>query len=934
MSSRVKGITIDISGDTTGLNKALEGTNKKIKNTQSQLKDVDKLLKMDPGNTELLEQKQKLLADQIGNTKEKLEKLAGAEKQVQQQMKEGKASQEQYDALRREIIQTEQSLGKLQDSAAETEDALHNAGQNGEDDLHNVKKEADNVADSLDDVADAAEDVDNTGSSFSDVFQAGAAVAGIQAVIDKLKEVSENTKEYRNNLSKLNTAFERNGQTTEVAKQTYDELFAILGDSGQAVEAANNLAMLTDNQEQLAQWTDIAAGVYGTFGDSLPIEGLAEAANETAKTGTLTGNLADALNWVGINEDEFQEKLDKCSSTSSRARQITNTLSDAYKKAGVSFRETNKDVIASNKANGKLQDTFAQLGKKVEPILTTLVTASSKFVDILISAKPVLVSLLAGFAFAKIAKFASALDMATLAQKAFNFAANKNPYILLASLIITAIGLVGEIANALGDAEESVDDLTDAEKDAAAETKRLQEEAYIATQKIGKEVATQSRIAAEKTSAAVDEISGKVKEMQDAFTAAHDTRMNEIEGDSSYYSHLEELKGELDDLIGNNKTLNDKQRERADFINHELSDALGIECQDFEKVIEHYESLEEYIDTLIVKKRIQSMMEAFRPEYEQALKSEASLAEDVGLKYEDAKAQKQAYQDLDKFYADKIAQGFEIDPNAYKELDNARKKADEAETAFLDAIMSYSEVSGSIQKYESAMSAALEGNYDEAEEFLTGSNDLLDKNEAKLEEILREQIDFTGGWLEETENAMAGGGEQAAKNYNNALKDYFAASEERNSTLKEALGFGEDLGNGVAEGLEISGSEIERAVRELVNKHILEAARDEADSHSPSRKMEEFAEDCVDGVPIGIRKKLDEVDSASRDIFNRMAAGMQYNLSSAGNNGNVSYDNRKSSIGNISVYLSGAGTSDPDQLANLIAEKLNDQILNRKAALS
>ena len=98
MANRIQGITVQLGGDTTGLNKALSGTNKEISNTQKQLKDVERLLKLDPNNTELLAQKQKLLSQAVGETKSKLEVLRDAEKQVQQQFKEGKVSQEQYDA--------------------------------------------------------------------------------------------------------------------------------------------------------------------------------------------------------------------------------------------------------------------------------------------------------------------------------------------------------------------------------------------------------------------------------------------------------------------------------------------------------------------------------------------------------------------------------------------------------------------------------------------------------------------------------------------------------------------------------------------------------------------------------------------------------------------------------------------------------------------
>lgn len=117
MADRIKGITVQLGGDTTGLSKALKSVNKEITATQTQLKDVNRLLKLDPTNTKLLAQKQRLLSGEIDTTKQKLSRLKEAEKQVQQQFAEGKVSQEQYDALQREIADTEQKLKSLKKEA-------------------------------------------------------------------------------------------------------------------------------------------------------------------------------------------------------------------------------------------------------------------------------------------------------------------------------------------------------------------------------------------------------------------------------------------------------------------------------------------------------------------------------------------------------------------------------------------------------------------------------------------------------------------------------------------------------------------------------------------------------------------------------------------------------------------------------------------------
>jgi phage-related protein len=204
----------------------------------------------------------------------------------------------------------------------------------------------------------------NAGIFVSAVAGAAGVVGGAMAALD------EKTREYREEQGKLLTAFETSGFAAGEAKKTYSELNGVLGDSGQAVEAANHLAKLCTNAGELANWTNICTGVYATFGDSLPIEGLTEAANETAKTGSLTGALADALNWAGVNEDSFQASLNACNSEQERQALITDTLNGLYSTAADNYRDVNGELIASNQAQDKLNATMAKAGAAVAPLIT------------------------------------------------------------------------------------------------------------------------------------------------------------------------------------------------------------------------------------------------------------------------------------------------------------------------------------------------------------------------------------------------------------------------------------------------------------------------------------------------------------------------------------------------------------------------------------
>lgn len=205
----------------------------------------------------------------------------------------------------------------------------------------------------------------------------GGAVAGVGA----LSSVAESTREYRTEMGKLDTAFTTNKFSAADAKQTYSDLYAVVGDSGQATEAANHLSLLCNSTKDLQSWTEICTGVYGQFGDSLPIEGLTEAANETAKVGQVTGPLADALNWMGVSEDAFNEKLAKCSSEQERQQLITSTLTSLYSDASAQYKETNGDVMKSNRAHQQLSDTMAQIGAVAEPVLNSLISLGGKLLE-------------------------------------------------------------------------------------------------------------------------------------------------------------------------------------------------------------------------------------------------------------------------------------------------------------------------------------------------------------------------------------------------------------------------------------------------------------------------------------------------------------------------------------------------------------------------
>lgn len=280
MASRIKGITVEIGGDTTGLEKALKGVNSAIKTTQSQLKDVERLLKLDPSNTELLTQKQKLLKDAISSTSEKLETLKEAQKQAKEQLERGELGQDKYDALQREIIETEQELRRLQEQAATTSVSLEKLAVAGEkfekagDSITNAGKKVSVASAAVTGLGVAAV---KTAADFDSAMANVAAISGatgddLQALRDKAREMGEKTKFSASEAADAMSYMAMAGWKT--------------GDMLSGIEGIMNLAAASG--EDLATTSDIVTDALTAFGltaeDSAHFADILAAASSNANT--------------------------------------------------------------------------------------------------------------------------------------------------------------------------------------------------------------------------------------------------------------------------------------------------------------------------------------------------------------------------------------------------------------------------------------------------------------------------------------------------------------------------------------------------------------------------------------------------------------------------------------------------------------------------
>ena len=238
-----------------------------------------------------------------------------------------------------------------------------------------------------DQVAKASKNVDADFKKLSEGIKKGGKVmvSSVAAVGAAFLALGPTTEKYRQTQAQLAAAFEAAGGSAGEAKEAYNDLYRVLGDSDNATEAATHIAKITTNEKELHQWTTICEGVWATYGESLPIEELAEAANETVKTGKVTGVLADALNWAGVSEDAFNESLAKCNTEAEREKLIRETLSGLYNDAASKYEKNNAAILAQNEAQAKLNEAMAKLGEVAAPIITMLTTLGA---DVLTAITP------------------------------------------------------------------------------------------------------------------------------------------------------------------------------------------------------------------------------------------------------------------------------------------------------------------------------------------------------------------------------------------------------------------------------------------------------------------------------------------------------------------------------------------------------------------
>ena len=396
----VRQITTEISiKNEAEFRKQMKAVNNSLSGMKSEMAKVSAEFDGQANSAEALRKKQAILQQQYDQQKEKVQALARMLESAKSAYDENSdvvlSYQRQLNTATVELIKFDRELkntDKYLDEAAQSADgtassidefgkAVKDAGEEGSDGMGQLKE-------AFGQLGEAAKSGDINGvvaalGSMKGVLVGGAAVAGAKALADGIINITESTKEYRTILGTLEVSSKQAGYTQEQTTEIYKKFQAVLGDTQKAATATANLQALKLSQEDLRTIMEQAIGAWATYGDSIPIDSLSESINETVQVGKVTGVFADALNWAGTSEDEFNERLAACADTTERANLVLTQLSEQGLQAtGQAWVENNQDIIAANTAQEAMNESMAQLGEALQPASSFLLEYGAALVDV------------------------------------------------------------------------------------------------------------------------------------------------------------------------------------------------------------------------------------------------------------------------------------------------------------------------------------------------------------------------------------------------------------------------------------------------------------------------------------------------------------------------------------------------------------------------
>ena len=359
--------------------KELGKVNQEIGLLSDKMKRADAEFRGQANSIEALTTKNDLLREAQQKQIDKIAKLQTAIEDC------GEAYGENDEAVmrfKRQLEKAETDLIDLNDELSSNERYLDEARTSAD----KCAKSIDEYGKQVKDAAKATDDFNGAGGgkggignligqlgSLKKMLVGGAVVAGLKATSDAIIGIVDETEEYRKIMGTLETSSQAAGYTAEQTAESYEYLYGVLGDTQTAATTVANLQAIGLAQGDLRGMIDSVIGAWATYGDSIPIDGLAEAVNETIQAGQVTGTFADVLNWAGVSEDEFNAKLAAANDSTERAQIVLNQLANqGLPETAKAWRDANEDVVAYNESQMKLDEAMGQLGETLAPVAAGL----------------------------------------------------------------------------------------------------------------------------------------------------------------------------------------------------------------------------------------------------------------------------------------------------------------------------------------------------------------------------------------------------------------------------------------------------------------------------------------------------------------------------------------------------------------------------------
>lgn len=359
--------------------KELGEVNQEIGLLSDKMKRADAEFRGQANSIEALTTKNDLLREAQQKQIDKIAKLQTAIEDC------GEAYGENDEAVmrfKRQLEKAETDLIDLNDELSSNERYLDEARTSAD----KCAKSIDEYGKQVKDAAKATDDFNGAGGgkggignligqlgSLKKMLVGGAVVAGLKAASDAIIGIVDETEEYRKIMGTLETSAQAAGYTAEQTAESYEYLYGVLGDTQTAATTVANLQAIGLAQGDLRGMIDSVIGAWATYGDSIPIDGLAESVNETIQAGQVTGTFADVLNWAGVSEDEFNAKLAAANDSTERAQIVLNQLANqGLPETAKAWRDANEDVVAYNESQMKLDEAMGQLGETLAPVAAGL----------------------------------------------------------------------------------------------------------------------------------------------------------------------------------------------------------------------------------------------------------------------------------------------------------------------------------------------------------------------------------------------------------------------------------------------------------------------------------------------------------------------------------------------------------------------------------